>query len=374
MNVCHCQYLNKESLLFVFVFVFLSSVYTGCSSTPPSSAELNLEGNWQLHHLEGTKITVLAPDDEGLFVGTEAGLFQLNGTEIVPLGLGEHKIVGVVRLKTGELLASVREWVFGSGNPTLFKSTNEENWKPFMNNFGGEQGKYTQIGSGPLAAYPGSDTLFVTGFWLIRSEDAGKTWSIHADGGNGDVNVVETWNALGQSQLLYVDPHHKGRIWIGGINTLSKAYLFKYRDYGEYWVNVNGGLSPNVEAIAYDVVTHPDNPDWVLAGLGGAIAQANNVKKSTDGGQSWRMVLEETGIHAFARSLQNPLNRSSDLRHASTKLFFAYTSDFGETWQKEILEEGPDDVTTNSLAVQVIDGQEVLFLGTNKGVYSFQLN
>jgi hypothetical protein len=157
-----CQYLNKESLLLVFVLVFLSSVYTGCSSTP-SSAELNLEGNWQLHHLEGTKITVLEPDEEGLIVGTEAGLFQLQGTELVPLGLEEHEIVGVVRLKNGELLASVREWVFGSGNPTLFKTVNKETWKLFMNNFGGEEGKYTLIERGPIAPYHKSDTLFVRG-------------------------------------------------------------------------------------------------------------------------------------------------------------------------------------------------------------------
>jgi len=307
-------------------------------------------------------------------VGTEAGLFQLQGTELVPLGLEEHEIVGVVRLKNGELLASVREWVFGSGNPTLYRTeNNEETWEPFMKNFGGEEGKYTQIGSGPYAVQPGSDTLFVTGFWLIRSEDAGINWSIHTEGGDG-ITVVETWNAFGLSRLLYVDPHHNGRIWIGGMNTLSRAYLLKYTDFGEDWEDVSDGLSPNTEARAQALFTHPDHPDWVMVGLSGAIVQANNVKKSTDGGQSWRTSLEKTGVRAFARSLQHPNVIYAGGRISSGKLYFAATVDFGETWQKEIFEEGPYPITTNDLAVQVIDGQEVLFLGTDRGLYSFELN
>lgn len=364
MNVCHCQYLNKESLLFVFVFVFFSSVYNGCSSPPPSSAELNLEGNWQLHHLEGTKVTLLAPDEEGLFAGTEAGLFQLNGTEIVPLGLGEHKIVGVVRLKNGGILASVKTSSFSSGDTSLFRSLNKgESWEPFMNNFGGEDGKYTGINKGPVAITPRSDTLLIRGnISVVLSIDGGNSWTVSS-------GQWDSWGGYGA--LIQVDSLHSGFIWAGGINPFSEPYLIRSRNYGKSWERLESIKELDrviVEGTAFAVITHPDNPDWLIAGLDWA------ARKSTDGGQSWRMVLEETGVHAFARSLQNPGLIYASGRHASTKLFFAYTSDFGETWQKEIFEEGPDVVTTNSLAVQVIDGQEVLFLGTNKGVYSFEVN
>jgi photosystem II stability/assembly factor-like uncharacterized protein len=135
---------------------------------------------------------------------------------------------------------------------------------------------------------------------------------------------------------------------------------------------VRDGLSDNAEAIAYDVMTHPDDPDKVLAGLGGVIAASNKVMKSTDGGESWRLVLEKTGVHSFALSLANPGRIYASGRDASTQLFFASTTDFGETWEKEIFEEGPSVVTTNDLAVMEIGGREVLFFATDHGLYSFR--
>lgn len=359
MNIC--RYLNKESLLFVYVLVFLASVYAGCSSTPPSSAEPDLDGNWQMLHLEGSAVYVFEPDEEGLFVGTEAGLHQLKGTELVPLGLEEQAIIGAVRLKDGGILASVQASYFSTGDTTLFKTLNEgESWEPFLNNFGGEEGRYTWIESGPVTASPFSDTLFVGGGGtnIIYSLNGGKDWT--------SVGNWDSWGGYGG--LLHIDPWNKGRIWVGGISPLSEVILWKLNDYRkdwDEWINVSEGLSPNVEAAVYDVITHPDHPDWVLAGLGWA------ARKSTDGGQSWRTALEGSGFLAFARSLQHSEIIYASGRDTGGKLYFAATSDFGETWQKEILEEGPHPITTNDLAVQVIDGQEVLFLGTDRGLYSY---
>lgn len=121
-------------------------------------------------------------------------------------------------------------------------------------------------------------------------------------------------------------------------------------------------------------MTHPENPDKVLAGLGGAFASSNKVMKSTDGGESWRLVLENTGVHSFARSLVNPGRIYAGGRDASTKLFFASTTDFGETWEKKIFEEGPSVVTTNDLAVMEISGREVLFFATDHGLYSYSMD
>jgi photosystem II stability/assembly factor-like uncharacterized protein len=120
-------------------------------------------------------------------------------------------------------------------------------------------------------------------------------------------------------------------------------------------------------------MTHPDDPERVLAGLGGTIAASNKVMKSTDGGENWEKVLENTGVHTFARSLQHPDLVYASGRDPSTKLFFAYTTDFGETWEKHIFEEGPDIVTTNDMEVMIIDGKEVIFFGTDKGLISFSV-
>ena len=112
----------------------------------------------------------------------------------------------------------------------------------------------------------------------------------------------------------------------------------------------------------------------MLAGLGGAFASSNKVMKSTDGGESWRLVLEKTGVHSFARSLVNPDRIYAGGRDASTKLLFVSTMDFGETWQKEIFEEGPSVVTTNDLAVMDFGSREVLFFATDHGLYSYTMN
>lgn len=186
----------------------------------------------------------------------------------------------------------------------------------------------------------------------------------------------DSWGGYGG--LLYIDPWHEGRIWVGGISPLSEVLLTKLNDYRKgwnEWIDVKEGLSPNIEAVAFEIITHRDNPDLVLAGLGGGVAQANNVKKSTDGGQIWHnTVLEKTGVHAFARSVIHPNIIYASGRDASGKVHFAATVNFGETWGKQTFEEGPSSITVNDLAVQVIDGQEVLFLGTNQGLYSFHLN
>jgi hypothetical protein len=348
------------SLLSICLILIVGS----CGSVTDAIEELKLQGYWQLLHLEGSAIYMLEPDEEGLFVGTEAGLFQLKGTELVQLGLEEQAIIGAVRLKDGGILASVQASYFSTGDTTLFKTLNEgESWEPFLNNFGGEEGRYTWIESGPVAASRLSDTLFIGGGWtnIIYSLNGGQDWT--------SVGNWDSWGGYGG--LLHIDPWHEGRIWVGGISPLSEVILWKINDYGkgwDEWSNISEGLSPNIEAAAYDVITHPDNPDWVMVGLGWA------ARKTTDGGQSWRTSLEETGVRAFARSVLHPDVIYAGGWDASGKLFLAATTDFGETWEKEIFEEGPSQIITNDLSVQITDGQETVFLGTNQGVYSITVD
>lgn len=276
------------------------------------------------------------------------------------LGIKDYEIRGVVRLKDKSLLAGIKR--IDSKTAFFWRSPDEGKfWEPFQNNYGGEEGlNYIfRLESTGLHA----DTLFTRGCGTARSTDGGKIWE----------SLSGSWNCgMGLETLLYIDPFHSGRLWIGRVSGISQAYLWRVSDYGNgEWINITDRLSDNVEAVAYDVITHPEDPDLILTGLGGAIAAANNVKKSIDGGQSWKMVLEETGVHAFARSLQNPNVIYASGRDASTKLFFAATADFGETWQKQIFEEGTSIVTTNDLAVLTVNSEEVLFLGTNKGLYSY---
>ena len=349
----------------LFLWVIVGILLVSCGSTATDAiGELNLQEYWQRQGFEQTEVTVLKNDGKGLLIGTENGLFRLEEQSFFALGLNDYEIRGISRFDDNSLLAGVKASDFSSGDTTLFRSQNDgKSWQPFMNNFGGNE-KFTWIDKGPSEIGFSSDTVFIRGNGsVVRSVNGGRHWEI----------VLGKWNNYGGlAALLYLDPYNRGKIWAGGVSALSQAYLYKSSNYGDgKWINVTDGLSENVEAIAYDAITYPEKSDFVLVGLGGATTLSNNVKKSTDGGTSWRVVLDSTGVHAFARSQRDPEVIYASGRDSSTNLFFVATRDFGETWEKTIFEEGPSVVTTNDLAVMEIDGKEVLFLGTDQGLFSY---
>ncbi|HMB98257.1 MAG TPA: hypothetical protein VKM36_07225, partial [Balneolaceae bacterium] len=328
--------------------------------------ELNVAETWQLQAFEGENVTFLEPDGDGLLIGTGEGLFHLNDGQFFNLGLKEYELRGAVRLKGDDLLAAVRTPDFSSGDVTIFKRRDgQSSWEPFLNDYGGEE-KNTFIFT-LKSLTPISDTLIATasGPLIARSINGGKSWKVmngHKWGGYGGLGALNSPDTL-----------HKRNVWAGGVSGISSARLLKSTDYGETWKNVTAGLSNGTEAVAYDVISDINDPGLVLVGLGGSFAAANNVKKSNDGGETWETALAETGIHAFARSITNPEVIYAGGRDASTKLFFAFTTDFGETWEKEIFGEGPSVITTNDLEVLMIDGKEVLFLATDQGLFSYTL-
>lgn len=361
------KYNPPRILTLVFYFFagpVLVALLSSCGSSTDAVPELVLEGHWQLEGLADTTVRVLEPDPEGLLVGTEQGLFRWSEGERLNLGLNGREVRGVVRLRGGELLAAAvpdpADW--SAGDTTLFLLSDEgKTWEPFLNNFGGEEGGTFIHGLKSLNQF--SDTLFAKGpseRITARSTDGGETWK----------SVLGRWDSWGGSgTFVKADSYHPGYIWVGGETALFQPSLWKSTDEGKNWKWLGESLreveGTIVEAVAYDVVPHPEDPDRVLVGMSGG------TRKTTDGGKSWRVVLDSTGVHAFARSRDNPEVIYASGRDPSTKLFFATTVDFGETWQKVIFEEGPSMVTTNDLAVLKTNGWEVLFLGTDKGLFSF---
>lgn len=349
LKIFRLQFISVcSNTVIVFFILFAASCNT-------NSTDLEVETGWNQNELSGTEITVLKNDGEGILIGTKDGLFRLNGRQVISLGLKGEEIRSVIRLKRGGLLAGI------FADPPLVRSQNEgESWEPFKNGF-------LDDASTLDSTVPVSDTLYAQGSStraIVRSTDSGQSWQL----------VAGRWdNFGGLGVFAKVDPFHPGRIWSGGTGAFFLAYLTKLLDYGESFEGTGfeeetGGIG----GTTYDVMTHPEDPDLVLVGIGGPSAKAKNIRKSFDGGRSWEVALEETVARTFARSLRNPDVIYASGRDLSGKLFFVRTSDFGETWEKEIFEKGPLAVNTNDLAVLTIDGEEVLFFGTDQGLFSFK--
>lgn len=128
------------------------------------------------------------------------------------------------------------------------------------------------------------------------------------------------------------------------------------------------GRWAHLDALAYDVVTRLKNPDHLMIATGGGVSV------SGDGGEGWTTVFTNASIRVLARSEGSPeVIYASGEGKSSAQPFFITSVDFGETWARQTFEEGPSSVVTTDLVVRERDGREVLFLGTNRGIFSFRV-
>jgi hypothetical protein len=303
-----------------------------------------------------------------VYAGTDSGLYRKpvypDNTQWESLGLRDKKVINLVFLSKDKMLAAVRVSDFSGGIPSLFLSTDQgQSWQIQMGNYGGETGEFTWVGAIDSPA-PSSDTVFarVGGRTVVRSINGGNSWKV----------VNGQWNHWGGAAVLVkVDPHHKNTIWAGGVNAFSHPYLLKSTDNGETWKDLKRiGTS---EQVCYDVLTHPKDRGQVLAGLYGNFVRSLQIRKSTDGGNTWTTVKDSIGTLTLIQSSSDGNTvYASGVNMAST-LFFARSDNFGETWQQVAVPGAPGDIRTNDMVSVMADGQEVLYFGTNKGVYRYRL-
>lgn len=127
---------NNFTYLFFIIFLLPAFLLAGCNTTD-SGESINLEGSWSPAGLEGVKVNVLQPDTDGLFTGTEAGLYIFEENSINILGLTDYGIRGVVRTGDQSLLVGVNR--DDADHPAFLRWQNESSgWEPFQNNYGDE--------------------------------------------------------------------------------------------------------------------------------------------------------------------------------------------------------------------------------------------
>ena len=365
--------MNKLRFLFLIIAMVTITLMTECTRNPVgNNPQLNLSGTFKPAGLAGITVNHFNLFKGSLYAATDSGLYQLPLSDLTSnswssLGLQEKKIIDVTFLLGDSILAAKADSDFVSRETTLFLSPDHgKSWQPWQHNYGGDTGKYTYIGA-LAAARKQSDTLIALGDGMMKalSVNGGKKWNL----ANGD--HWDDWG--GVPERVYIDPYYKGRIWAFGVDGLSQPYLFKSINYGISWTRFFSIEGP--EAVCYDIATNPYNKEAILAGLSGTVLEALQIRKSVDGGQTWKVVYTGEGIYALAQSPKDGriVYASGLYMNNSEPLFFAASNNFGNTWQTvaDTTSTAPTGIHTNDLVAATVNGNEILFFGTNKGVYEY---
>lgn len=235
-----------------------------------------------------------------MFLSTNSGVYTKNEKSVQEFGMHNKNIIHVSEVNPGKYVGAVQATDFGSGDTTIFlKEGNENNWKSYMSNFGGE-GKYTWISS-MLNSKEQPDLILATGGGTIaRSQNAGESWDA----------VFNKWGTVGFINFLVFESGSSQVVWAGGSNAIFKPILLQSTNAGVTWevlfVNEIG------EGEVFDLIVHDKRKNNLMISLGAVL-------KSSNSGQTWNSIFNEAAIYAFTHSAANP-----EIVYASGNCFGSY--------------------------------------------------
>ncbi|MFN3193022.1 MAG: VPS10 domain-containing protein [Aureliella sp.] len=232
-----------------------------------------------------------------------------------------------------------------------------------------------------------------------------STWYVAACSGgvwkttNSGVTFSPIFDGYGSYSIgcLALDPNDRFTLWVGtGENNSQRSVgygdgLYKSTDGGQSFKKVGLGLSEHIGMIAI----HPDDSDTVFVAAQGPLWRSGDERglyKTTDGGKSWKKVLDispDTGVNEVHIDPSNPdiMYASSYQRRRHTWVLInggpesaIYKSvDGGETWKKasrglpggDLGRIGMDISPVNPevvyAVVEAAGGQSGFYRSTNKG-------
>ncbi len=350
--VCKNNLTGNSLLLLSFIFLL------SCSTNSTDNINLQLEGSFEKDGLENQIIYQLKEVENQLFSGTNSNLYQqeVGTTQWNKLISDDVTIWTFEILSTSEIIASFDFNKFDSLTIAYTENAGET-WQEYQNGFGGETKMIPLL----LVHSPqNKDLIFARGLVNVaKSEDRGKTWT----------SIFLDWDYIGRSTFITVDSQNTDIIWAGGANAIFQPMLIRSEDGGDSWERLT--VLENTEAVCYDLLIHPSDTNILLAALGGTITLSRIIRKSTDGGQTWGTVFEGINTFTLAQSPKDDRVVYASGQNAQGTLFFAASGDFGDTWQTVEFESGPTQIQVNDMISVLQNGKEVLYFGTNKGVYSF---
>ena len=253
-------------------------------------------------------------------------------------------------------------------DPSLFQGMQWRNIGPFI---AGKVDSVSGVNGRPAVAYVGTDN---GGVW--KTVNAGATWAPVTDA----VEAVRGFTALAVAQS------QPSVVYAGAGSVFGSQYsggVWKSTDAGAHWQSA--GLQ-NAGAIAW-LLVDPHNPDLVLAATRGIYhlqGGARGVFRSTDGGRTWKLVLNaqpESGATylswasddtqvVFATMAQTYIppglsDRWLDKHPGPTSLY--KSTDEGLTWTKLQGRNQPEQIGETAVAMGT-HAQRVYLLN-RKGLY-----
>ena len=166
---------------------------------------------------------------------------------------------------------------------------------------------------------------------LLRSINGGQDWQTIWQGRSEALGVTPA-----ASNMLYFGTHDQRDH--GGLG----ATITRTVDGGDTWEPAGGGLPPDASVDVLAV--HPISPDIVYAGV-----LSGSVYKTIDGGDNWTATSADFGDtwwYDLTIDPNNPEHLLGSGWHGAE--FFAVSTNGGATWQTEIIDTDPNDVTSAS--------------------------
>ncbi|HDJ32524.1 MAG TPA: glycosyl hydrolase [Bacteroidetes bacterium] len=260
-----------------------------------------------------------------------------------------NRHVSLQRVLPGILLC-IFTWsipVWGTGKKEEKKS--EEEGKMVSSTFSGL--KWRSIGpafsSGRISDFAVNPRNHSEWFVAVAS---GHVWKTE-NNGTTFKPVFDNYGAYAMG-CLAMDPHNPNVVWLGtGENNHQRALgygngVYKTTDGGKSWKNMGLKESRQIGMIAI----HPENTDVVFVAAEGSAwgpGGDRGLYKTTDGGETWKKVLEiseNTGVNNVIISPWDPemmfATSEQRRRHVFTKIgggpesAIYKSTDGGETWKK----------------------------------------
>lgn len=352
---------HDKAYLIASKYIIIIVILSGCGSEQPTVPPLETEGTWQqeiagveAHSVVSGEGIVLAGTDDGAYrkeIATPQGEWTNIGLKTDSTWIADFAI-----WSQDELVAVVRYEDFDPANHMLFKSMNGgTSWTP---DYSTELPSADRFSVQAIELNPKNpDEVFVYRAIVLKSADRGETWEPIFSEGSAAI-------------FLNVSDFHADQIWAGGETATLRPYIASSVNGGESWNLLNNRINFHTDARAFDAILSPQDSKKVMVGLGGAVDPANVIRKTTDGGETWQTVLDISG-RTFTHGARHPEIVYASGRHKDGLLFFAATNDFGESWEQVIYEDVTPGITINDLVAVESGGQEILYLATDRGLYSY---